>query len=157
VGLALGAAVAPAATQQTSRKAVSKKKTAVTSKHTASSKAGTKGKTTVASRRNKGSSYKRASSAPRQQAPSPERYTQIQQALADKGYYKGPVNGTWGPESVEALKKFQSEQKLAPDGKLGSLSIIALGLGPKRETAAVLPSGPGDPVQKTTPPHPEAR
>jgi peptidoglycan hydrolase-like protein with peptidoglycan-binding domain len=66
-------------------------------------------------------------------APTPERYMEIQQALADKGYFNGPANGTWGPESVEALKRFQRDQNLDPDGKLGSLSIIALGLGPKRQ------------------------
>jgi peptidoglycan hydrolase-like protein with peptidoglycan-binding domain len=58
---------------------------------------------------------------------------QIQQALADKGYYTGPVNGVWDADSVAALKKFQEDQNLTVDGKLGSLSLIALGLGPKRE------------------------
>jgi hypothetical protein len=41
---------------------------------------------------------------------------------------------------VEALKRFQTEQKienLSGKGKLDSLTLIALGLGPKRET----PSG----------------
>ena len=70
-----------------------------------------------------------------QQAPTPERYKEIQQALADKGYYKGSVNGEWGPDSVEALKRFQTEQSLTPDGKLTSLSLIAMGLGPKKLTA----------------------
>ncbi len=31
-----------------------------------------------------------------QQAPTPERYTEIQQALAAKGYFKGEPNGHWG-------------------------------------------------------------
>jgi len=60
---------------------------------------------------------------------------EFQRALADKGYYTGEVNGVWGPESLNALKRFQQDQNLTPDGKLGSLSIIALGLGPKRELA----------------------
>jgi peptidoglycan hydrolase-like protein with peptidoglycan-binding domain len=67
---------------------------------------------------------------------------QIQQALADKGYYTGPVNGAWGPDSVEALKKFQQDQNLAVDGKLGALSLIALGLGPKREPISQLAGKP---------------
>ena len=41
----------------------------------------------------------------------------------------------WGPESVDALKRFQADQNLMPDGKINSLSLIALGLGPKRLTA----------------------
>jgi peptidoglycan hydrolase-like protein with peptidoglycan-binding domain len=72
-------------------------------------------------------------SAPRQSEPAPDRYMQIQQALADKGFFTGSVNGVWGPDSVAALKQFQESQHLAVDGKIGSLSLIALGLGPKRE------------------------
>ena len=57
----------------------------------------------------------------------------IQQALVDKGHHPGPVTGQWGPEWVVALKQFQQTQSLNADGKLGALSLIALGLGPKRE------------------------
>ncbi len=70
-----------------------------------------------------------------QQAPTTERYREIQQALAAKGYLQGEPNGEWGPDSVEALKRFQADQNLHPDGKLNSLSLIAMGLGPKRMTA----------------------
>ncbi|MGA3026045.1 MAG: peptidoglycan-binding domain-containing protein [Bryobacteraceae bacterium] len=69
-------------------------------------------------------------------APTPERYQEIQQALAARGYYKGPVNGTWGSDSVDALKRFQTDQNLTPDGKLTSLSLIAMGLGPRRSGVA---------------------
>jgi hypothetical protein len=71
-----------------------------------------------------------------QQVPTPERYREIQQALSDKGYFQGEVNGTWGPGSVDALKRFQKDQNLTDSGKLDSLSIIALGLGPKRNLSA---------------------
>lgn len=74
--------------------------------------------------------------APRQSAPTPERYMEIQQALADKGFFTGEVNGSWGPDSVDALKRFQAAQNLSVDGKLGALSLIALGLGPKRDSMA---------------------
>ena len=67
-----------------------------------------------------------------QQQPAPERYREIQQALIGRGYLPGPATGEWGPESMEALKKFQLEQNLKGDGKLDSLSLIALGLGPRR-------------------------
>jgi peptidoglycan hydrolase-like protein with peptidoglycan-binding domain len=67
-----------------------------------------------------------------QKQPTPQRYVEIQQALADRGYFKGPIDGSWGAESTEALKRFQREQNLVEDGKIGSLSLIALGLGPKR-------------------------
>jgi len=74
-----------------------------------------------------------------QQAPTPDRYKEIQQALIDKGYFKGSADGKWGQDSVEALKQFQAEQNLEPDGKIGSLSIIALGLGHKHLTAQSTP------------------
>src|ERR1051326_6379 len=71
----------------------------------------------------------------RQTQPTPDRYKEIQQALSDRGYFSGPVDGTWGPDSMEALKRFQRDQNIGDDGKLGSLSLIALGLGPKRAPA----------------------
>jgi peptidoglycan hydrolase-like protein with peptidoglycan-binding domain len=85
----------------------------------------------------KGQKYKAPKSHRRsyQQAPTPERYKDIQQALVSKGYFHGEPNGEWGPDSADALKHFQAEQNLTPDGKLTSLSLIALGLGPKRLTA----------------------
>jgi hypothetical protein len=70
-----------------------------------------------------------------QQQPTTDRYKDIQQALTDRGYFKGPVDGQWGPESVDALKQFQREQKIDEDGKISSLSLIALGLGPHRNIA----------------------
>jgi peptidoglycan hydrolase-like protein with peptidoglycan-binding domain len=70
-----------------------------------------------------------------QQIPTPDRYKEIQQALADNGYLHGEPTGEWGAESTEALKRFQADQNLTPNGKLNSLSLIAMGLGPKRMTA----------------------
>jgi peptidoglycan hydrolase-like protein with peptidoglycan-binding domain len=76
----------------------------------------------------------------RQLAPTPERYKEIQQALATKGYLKPEeADGRWDAASIEALKKFQAEQNLAPTGKLNSLSLIALGLGPRYEPVTALP------------------
>ena len=67
-----------------------------------------------------------------QKAPTPERYKEIQQALVIKGYLpSGESTGVWDNSSVSALKKFQEDQSLEPSGKLDSLSLIALGLGPK--------------------------
>jgi peptidoglycan hydrolase-like protein with peptidoglycan-binding domain len=93
------------------------------------------------SRRSKSARTRR--SAPRQRTPTAERYMEIQQALAERGHYTGPIDGKWSPECIEALKKFQTEQQLEPDGKLGALSIIALGLGPKREPITEFVGKPG--------------
>ena len=74
-----------------------------------------------------------------QQVPTRERYMEIQQALISRGYLAAPPTGIWGPQSIEALKKFQASQNLEPSGKLDSLTLIALGLGPKRGADGTLP------------------
>jgi hypothetical protein len=86
-----------------------------------------------------------------QQQPTVDRYREIQQALAEKGYFHGPADGTWGPESVDALKRFQADQNLDADGKIGALSLIALGLSPKRESAAARPAPLANPAIEPTP------
>jgi peptidoglycan hydrolase-like protein with peptidoglycan-binding domain len=90
-------------------------------------------------RRSTRAAKSRRSGPPKQTEPSAQRYMEIQQALADRGYYKGEIDGKWGASCVEALKQFQEEQNLKPDGKLGALSLIALGLGPKREPVPAIP------------------
>jgi peptidoglycan hydrolase-like protein with peptidoglycan-binding domain len=73
-----------------------------------------------------------------QMVPTPERYKEVQAALAAKGYSTQTPNGVWSTEWAGALKRFQQDRKLEPTGKLNALSLITLGLGPKRgaDTAA---------------------
>jgi peptidoglycan hydrolase-like protein with peptidoglycan-binding domain len=105
----------------------------------------TKGKTTKTVAHRKGKTSRRPSRS-YQQAPTPDRYKEIQQALASKGYLQGEPTGQWGPDSVDALKRFQTTQNLTPDGKINSLSLIALGLGPKHLAAkSEAPSPPAPP------------
>jgi hypothetical protein len=85
---------------------------------------------------------KAVASKPRQQAPSADRYREIQQALADRGYFNGPVDGNWNKESVDALKRFQKDQNLTSDGKISSLALIGLGLGPKYEPIGAIAAKP---------------
>jgi peptidoglycan hydrolase-like protein with peptidoglycan-binding domain len=75
----------------------------------------------------------------RQLQPTPDRYREIQQALVSRGYLTGEQTGSWNQQSVDALRHFQEDQNLDAKGKIDSLSLIALGLGPKRETAAAVP------------------
>lgn len=114
---------------------------------TGTAKTGARKSGTRVSARRKGSRRgSRASAQPaqtwrsRQLAPSPDRYTEIQQALIRKGYLKGDASGQWDESSVDALRRFQQEQNLKPTGKIDSLSLIALGLGPKYDSAAVTPA-----------------
>jgi peptidoglycan hydrolase-like protein with peptidoglycan-binding domain len=101
-------------------------------------------KNATAKRRASKSATKAAPPArpPAQQHPTTERYKEIQQALMDRGYFRGPVDGNWGPESEAALQRFQHDQNLDEDGKIGSLSLIALGLGPRRAASPEPPEPP---------------
>lgn len=53
-----------------------------------------------------------------------------QQALKDKGFDPGPVDGVDGPQTRAALRQFQQKQNLQEDGKVGPQTRDALGLKP---------------------------
>lgn len=96
--------------------------TATTSKTTASSKTSSKSShrstKKVSRRKEKG-----------QMAPTPDRISEIQQALAKDGSFAGAPSGKWDDSTVEAMKKFQSVHALNPSGKLDALTLEKLGLG----------------------------
>ena len=74
-----------------------------------------------------------------QMEPTPDRYKEIQEALAQRGYLHEEATGKWDQESGDALRRFQQDQSIEPSGKLDSLSLIALGLGPKHDASAASP------------------
>jgi len=76
--------------------------------------------------------------------PSRERVRQIQEALLEAGFNPGPVDGLWGPNSADALMDFQEAHDLEPTGRINSLSLIQLGLGPKYETANTSAGSPSN-------------
>jgi len=97
-------------------------------------KAASKSRSTTAKARTKAKS-KTKSVRPRytgQTRPTPERYKQIEQALAARGYLNEEPSGKWGSPSVDALKSFQADNQLPPTGKLDAQSLIQLGLGPRQ-------------------------
>jgi peptidoglycan hydrolase-like protein with peptidoglycan-binding domain len=59
-----------------------------------------------------------------------------QQALNDKGYDAGPVDGILGPKTKAALQKFQKDQGMQATGRLDSNTIAALGISPSGPTAS---------------------
>jgi hypothetical protein len=87
-----------------------------------------------------------------QQHPEPNRYQEIQKALQDRGYFKGEPNGEWKDDSSDALKRFQADQKLPYDGKVNSLTLIGLGLGPKHDSGPITPPPPASLPPATVPP-----
>ena len=73
----------------------------------------------------------------RQTSPTSDRFKEIQDALVSKGYLPSEdATGAWSTNSASALKRFQAEQTLDPTGKINSISLIALGLGPKHDVLA---------------------
>jgi hypothetical protein len=84
----------------------------------------------------------RRSYAPQQ--PTSDRFREIQDALAAKGYLKTPSTGVWDKDSIDAMQRFQQDQKLDATGKLTARSLGALGLGPKTASAAPPSEPPGN-------------
>jgi peptidoglycan hydrolase-like protein with peptidoglycan-binding domain len=70
-----------------------------------------------------------------QAAPTPERITEIQQALSKRGVYSGSPTGQWDDYTTDAMKKFQTANGLTPTGKLDALTLQKLGFG--SETAGL--------------------
>lgn len=90
----------------------------------AASKAGAKRTSKRSRRRERG-----------QKAPTADRISEIQQALAKDGSFAGKPNGKWDDSTVEAMRKFQAGHGLNPTGKLDAPTLQKLGLG--SQTAGV--------------------
>lgn len=52
----------------------------------------------------------------------------IQQRLAEYGYYRGNIDGIYGQSTFDAVKNFQQNNGLVPDGIVGDSTLAALGL-----------------------------
>jgi hypothetical protein len=55
---------------------------------------------------------------------------QAQQALKDKGYDPGPVDGVQGRKTRDALKQYQQKENLNEEGRLGPQTKDRLGVKP---------------------------
>jgi hypothetical protein len=76
------------------------------------------------------------SGPPKQSGPTPDRYREIQETLISKGYLQqGSASGVWDQNSMDAMRKYQADQKMDPTGKITAKALINLGLGPKDESA----------------------
>ena len=52
----------------------------------------------------------------------------VQQALNDRGYNAGPVDGQWGASTMDAVRRFQQVAGLPVTGELGPNTLNALGV-----------------------------
>ena len=54
----------------------------------------------------------------------------VQQALNDRGYNAGSVDGQWGPSTEDAVRRFQQASGLPQTGELERSTLSALGVAP---------------------------
>jgi peptidoglycan hydrolase-like protein with peptidoglycan-binding domain len=88
-----------------------------------------------------------------QKTPTPERISEIQQALAKDGSFTGKPNGKWDASTIEATRKFQETHGLNASGKLDAKTLQQLGLGSETAgIAAPMPPVSSSALRKTTPP-----
>jgi peptidoglycan hydrolase-like protein with peptidoglycan-binding domain len=97
----------------------------------------------------KTSASKRSRRQPGQKAPTSDRVSEIQSALAKNGSFAGEPNGKWDDSTSDAMRKFQASHGLNPTGKLDALTLQKLGLG--SQTAGVAaPTPPPGSVSRLT-------
>jgi hypothetical protein len=53
---------------------------------------------------------------------------QVQEALAEQGYYYGPIDGVLGPETRDAILRFQADHGLATTAAIDEPTLDSLGL-----------------------------
>ncbi len=63
---------------------------------------------------------------------------EVQRRLKQWGYYNGSVDGVYGAQTIEAVKKFQRKNGLTADGICGRSTYVALGMN---ESANALGKG----------------
>jgi peptidoglycan hydrolase-like protein with peptidoglycan-binding domain len=71
---------------------------------------------------------------------------QVQGRLRQLGFYHGPGDGAWGPETAAALKRFQSVRGLDVTGQPTQATLTALGVHPSRAADAGSVAQPLDPA-----------
>jgi peptidoglycan hydrolase-like protein with peptidoglycan-binding domain len=87
-----------------------------------------------------------------QKAPTPDRISEIQQALARDGSFAGTASGKWDNSTIEGMKKFQAGHGLNPTGKLDALTLQKLGLGSQTAgVAAPMPPATSSSAATTAP------
>lgn len=65
---------------------------------------------------------------PRVGTLSPRAVQAVQDRLRGYGFYRGPIDGVWGPGTQQALAAFQQGRGLQPNGQINPATAGALGL-----------------------------
>ena len=82
-----------------------------------------------------------AAAAPRSMASgiSTERASEIQEALIKAGYLEGPASGQYDEKTVEAMKQFQTANKLAATGMPTAHALKRLGVSKRSSDGYAVP------------------
>lgn len=107
-----------------------------------SAKASSKPSTTFP-KKGSGRSSKKSRKQPGQKAPTTERVSEIQAALARDGSFQGSPNGKWDDETASAMRKFQAAHGLNASGKVDAPTLQRLGLGSQTAGVAAPTPPPG--------------
>ena len=68
----------------------------------------------------------------------------LQKRLSDLGYYTGDIDGKYGPQTAIAVSKYQQDNKLKVDGKVGTQTLVSLQLD-WNDAPVVTPAPPSVP------------
>ena len=109
--------------------------TATTSTATTSTAATTTAATTTASTTTASTTTTTAKPA---ENPAVKVNKEIQQDLTDLGFYSGPINGVYGPQTTAAVKRFQARAGLPVDGIAGPQTTAALNLALGNDTTGAV-------------------
>jgi peptidoglycan hydrolase-like protein with peptidoglycan-binding domain len=135
--VAAGSCCVSAAAAQTTHKGSSASSSHHSTSHASTSHTDTNALATNSAKSgtSKSSSRKKSKRVKGQAAPTPDRISEIQEALAKRGALTGTPTGKWDDDTVDAMKRFQTSNGLNPSGKLDAPTLQKLGLG--SETAGL--------------------
>ncbi len=72
---------------------------------------------------------------PPMEALSPAAVRNVQRRLRMLGFYRGPIDGVWGPGTQAGLERFQQGRGLQATGQINPATVAALGLDPNNPAA----------------------
>lgn len=72
------------------------------------------------------SDYSNAQASPSEPGAAEQTNIAVQQELAKRGFYHGPIDGLVGPETRKAISWFQSVEKLTATGRVDGPTLDAL-------------------------------
>jgi peptidoglycan hydrolase-like protein with peptidoglycan-binding domain len=70
--------------------------------------------------------YSDGQASPAEVTLSQDTIVAVQQELSQLGYYQGPIDGVIGPQTVKAVRLFQSHDNLSVTGQIDSSTLQAL-------------------------------